>query len=116
MLTNEIYTEFCEFWAEYRPAEKYANRRSCTFGEWLKRSPPARKAMLAAVKKNSINPERNPYFWVQDYPEPVPKDWNGSRILPDEPLVRALYKGRGGLYTHRDAEMYGMQILGEFRL
>jgi len=112
MQTNEIYTEYCEFWEKYRPADKYANRRSCTFGQWMKRSRQARRAMLETVRRSSVNPERNPYFWVQDYPEPVPRDWNGSReggrMLASGEAAIAFHKGKAGVYTIADIEWYGM--------
>ena len=40
----------------------------------------------------------NPYFWVMRFPEPEPTNYNGARSFPDEPLVRAIYNGTGGLY------------------
>lgn len=114
MQINECYTEFCEFWTAYRPADKFANRRSCTFSQWLKRSPPARRAMLDQVHRCSVNPDRNPFFWVQDFPEPVPKDYNGSRefdrLILTTPLVTAEYKGKFGIYTLDDATAYNMKI------
>jgi len=114
MEINESYTQFCEFWTAYRPADKYANRRCCTFQQWLKRSPPARKAMLEHVERNTVNPDRNPFFWVQDFPDPVPKDWNGSRefdrMIQTTQLVTAEYKGKWGIYTLDDATFYGMKI------
>ena len=112
MLTNEAYTQFCEFWTAYRPADKYANRRSCTFTQWLQRSAPARNAMLQTVLRGSVNPDRNPYFWVQDYPEPVPKNLNGTtkggRMLDSGEAAIALYKGKAGVYTIEDIEWYGL--------
>ena len=55
MLTNEAYTQFCDFWTAYRPADKYANRRSCTFSQWMQRSPPARRAMLHTYRNALYN-------------------------------------------------------------
>lgn len=120
MLTNEAYTQFCDFWTAYRPADKYANRRSCTFSQWMQRSPPARRAMLRTVQHGSVNPDRNPYFWVQDYPEPVPKNYNGTReggrMLESGEAAIAIYKGKAGIYTRQEAEDFGMEIKGEFLL
>ena len=114
MLTYEIYTQFCDFWTAYRPADKYANRRSCTFSQWLQRSPPARSAMLRTALNGSVNPDRNPFFWVQDYPEPVPKDYNGTAkagsMLDNGEAAIALYKGKAGIYTLEDISLYNMQV------
>ena len=45
----------------------------------------------------------------------TPTNYNG-RALPDEPLVRAVYNGVGGLYTRAEAQLFNMQIIGEFKL
>lgn len=114
MTINQSYTAFCEFWETYRPADKYANRRSCTFAQWLKRSPPAQRAMLLHVRNHIVNPERNPFFWVQDFPEPIPKNYNGSRefdsVILTTTLVTAEYKGKYGIYTLNDAKDFNMSI------
>ena len=47
-------------------------------------------------------------------PVAQPTNYNGARSFPDEPLVRAIYNGTGGLYTRREAELYGMEIKGDF--
>jgi hypothetical protein len=53
---------------------------------------------------------------VQDFPEPQPHNLNGARSLPDEPLVRAIHNGIGGIYTRTEAQLFNMQILGDFKL
>ena len=50
----------------------------------------------------------------QQLPVAQPTNYNGARSFPDEPLVRAIYNGTGGLYTRREAELYGMEIKGDF--
>ena len=64
----------------------------------------------------------NPYFAIvnnvaeQKPAHGEPTNYNGAQSLPDEPLVRAVYNGVGGIYTRAEAEMYNMQIKGEFKL
>ena len=65
---------------------------------------------------NSEVVNENPYFWVMRFPEPQATNYNGARSLPGDPRVRAIYNGKGGLYTRREAELYNMQIVGEFKL
>ena len=36
--------------------------------------------------------------------------------MPDEALVRAIYNGIGGIYTRSEAELFNMQIKGDFVL
>lgn len=45
-----------------------------------------------------------------------PTNYNGARALPAEPLVRAIYNGMGGIYTRREAELFHMEIKGEFKI
>ena len=45
-----------------------------------------------------------------------PTNYNGARSLPSEPLVRAIYNGTGGIYTRREAELFEMDIKGDFIL
>ena len=76
--------------------------------------------MLHTVLHGSVNPDRNPFFWVQDYPEPVPKNYNGTReggrMLESGEAAIAIYKGKAGIYTRHDAEDFGMEIKGDFLL
>ena len=93
---NQLYAEFCN---------KF----------WIDRIPAARKAMLQFLNEHGV-PDKSPLFWVKDFPEPQPHNLNGARSLPDEPLVRAIYNGTGGIYTRREAELFNMQIKGDFKL
>ena len=111
-----LYIEYCEtFWRHFLDSALACDRKGVTFTQWLHRTPAARKAMSQFLADNGA-PQKNPYFWVQDFPEPQPHNLNGARSLPDEPLVRAVYNGVGGIFTRAEAELYNMQIKGEFKL
>ena len=43
-----------------------------------------------------------------------PTNYNGARSFPDEPLVIAKYGNAAGIYTLREAKLYGMQIIKPF--
>lgn len=49
-------------------------------------------------------------------PSKHPTNYNGARSLPSEPLVRAVYNGTGGIYTRQEAELFHMDIRGDFVL
>ena len=117
---NQLYAEFCnKFWIYFLGMESAAGRKTATFKHWKKRIPAARKAMLQFLNEHGA-PDKSPLFWVQDYPEPVPKDYNGSNELYSKAatceLVIALYKGVAGIYTRRDAEDFEMTIKKRFEL
>ena len=114
MNTKALYVQFCkEYWDFFLPSDLTRDRKGITFEQWLRRTPAARKAMLRYLETNGA-PQKNPFFWVQDFPEPRPHNLNGES-LPDEPLVRAKYNGVGGLYTKAEATLFNMQIIGEFK-
>ena len=112
---NQSYAEFCNtFWVHFEQS-RYGNRKSATFHVWAQHSPAARALMRQYLESNGA-PKKNPYFWVQEFNVPHPHNYNGARSFPDEPLVRAIYNGIGGIYTRREAESFNMQIKGDFVL
>ena len=112
---NAIYSDYCNlFWRHFADGA-YSNRKTVTFRQWKQRTPAARQAMLRYLEANGA-PKKNPFFWVQDFLEPEPTNYNGAHSLPDEPLVRAVYNGVGGIYTRKEAKLFNMQIKGDFTL
>ena len=111
-----LYKQFSnDLWSQFQNSEFAQGRKSATFQQWLKRSQPARIAMADFLSEHGA-PQDNPYFWVMHFPEPVPTNYNGAHSLPAVPLVRALYNGTGGIYTRADAELFRMDIKGDFVL
>ena len=100
--------------------QEFEKRAMAIWTEWrmmseAKRDAVEREISLAFISKTQ--PEHwkdNPLFFLRDFPEPEPKDYNGARLLPNEPLVIAKYNDRAGLYTRREAELFGMNILRPF--
>ena len=104
-------TEFNEFWDAYQPDEiRFPKRRAATFRAWHQRSPAARKAMLAKVKAEGAPKWKNPYFYVVDFSEPQPTNWNGRTLNPRVEYVIAKWNGAYGTYTKEDALAFGMPI------
>ena len=113
---SALYKQFSnEFWSHFQDSELAQGRKSATFQLWQNRTAATRKAMADFLTENGA-PKDNPYFWVWHFPEPQPHNLNGARSLPDEPLVRAVHNGVGGIFTRAEAELYNMQIKGEFKL
>ena len=108
--------DFEEFWQVYQPDEiRFPNRKQASYREWCNRTAPARQAILAYVKDKGAPRWKNPYFFIQDYPEPEPTNLNGAWFFPQEPLVIAKYGDVAGIYTEREAMMYNMQIVKPFK-
>lgn len=112
--------DFQDFWQAYKPDEmRFPNRRTATLGQWRTRSRAAQQAMLQYVKERGAPKWKNPYFFVQDFPEPEPKNYNGSRefeaMVATGKLVTARYNGEAGVYTEEDARRHNMTIINHLQ-
>ena len=110
--------DFNEFWDAYKVNEiRFPRRRAATFRAWNERTPAARKAMLAKVQAEGAPEWKNPYFYVTDFPEPVPYNWNGDRRIEEMmragKIVSACYKGRWGMYSIEDVQDFGLKVKNE---
>ncbi len=106
--------DFNEFWDAYQPDEnRFPRRRAATFRAWNERTPAARKAILAKVKAEGAPKWKNPYFYVADFPEPEPYNWNGDpridAMMRTGTIITAKYKGRWGMYSQEDVRDFGME-------
>ena len=102
--------DFDDFWRAYRPDEiRFPNRKQATYREWCKRVPATRQAMLTYVKDKGAPHWKNPFFFVQDFPETPPTDYNGSRTTPPEPVQIACYNGHWGMYTLTDIRTFNLK-------
>ncbi len=107
----EIIEQFNRFWRNYRVDEKlFPRRRAATLKLWIDKHPLARESMLAEVEANGGPKGKNPYFFVQEFPEPEPTNYNGRRLKPGVTYVIAKYKGAYGTYTLEEAVAFGLEI------
>lgn len=114
---NLLYAEFCnKFWIHFLGMENAQGRKTATFKHWKDRLPATRKAMLQFLNEHGA-PDKSPLFWVQDFPDPTPANYNGcNRIPTDKELFIALYKGEAGIYSRQDVEDYEMTIKKRFEI
>ena len=118
---------FTYIWALLNPQGEYKRREQACRRLWLSYDQNKQRAIYHAIRDKQrqgafVNP--NPYFAIEDnaigmaarLPFKQPTNYNGARSFPDVPLVRAIYNGVGGIYTLREAEMYRMEIKGDFEL
>ena len=101
--------DFNAFWMFFDPKPEFANRKKATWEVWKTRTPVARKSILEAAQEGAPghpgdNP--NPYFFVQDFPEPKPYWLRG-----DEPgdIVQVRYNGTYKLCTRATMELFGLE-------
>lgn len=107
----EIIEQFNRFWRLYKVDETlFPRRRAATLKLWIDKHPLARESMLAEVEANGGPKGKNPYFYVQEFAEPEPTNYNGRRLKPGVTYVIAKYKSTYGTYTLAEAEQFGMEI------
>ena len=63
--------------------------------------------MLEQVKKEGAPEWKNPYFYVQDFPEPQPEWKTGGET--DEDLVQVRYNGAYKICTRATMKLYGLE-------
>ncbi len=66
--------------------------------------------MIRKLESDGPPKEANPYFWIQDFEEPQPTNWNGRTLNPNKEYVIAKWNGAYGTYTKEDALAFGMPI------
>ena len=63
-----IVEEFNRFWELFAVNERlYPHRRACTLNLWMKMPQEKRSAIIEELEHYGPPPNRNPYFFVQDY-------------------------------------------------
>ena len=116
---------FEEFWQLLYDHGSRNYYKNDTLARWNELSPNQQQTLYNRISdkiRTGKYVDYNPLEAIHDNltraPRPLsePTNYNGVRSFPDEPLVRAIYNGTGGLYTRREAELFNMQILGKFQL
>ena len=102
--------QFEKFWKYFDPAPEFMNRRAATQMIFESRSDAARKALVEAAQEGGGHhpgDQQNPYFYVQDFPEPQPVWKTGGE--KDEDLVQVFYNGTYKICTRDTMELFGLQ-------
>ena len=106
----DMQTLFEKFWKYFAPSAEYQNRRAATQMIFEARSEAAQKALVEAAQEGGgCHPDdkQNPYFYVQDFPEPKPLWKTGGETGED--LVQVRYNGAYKICTRATMELYGLE-------
>ena len=110
-MDTEIIEQFNTFWRNYQVDERlFPRRRAATLKLWMDKPPAVREAMLKEVAANGGPKGKNPYFYVQEFAEPEPTNYNGRRLKAGVTYVIAKYKGTYGTYSLEEAKEFGMEV------
>ncbi len=100
---------FEKFWKFFNPAPEFHNRRAATQMIFEARSHAAQRAMVEAAQEGAPGhpgDEQNPYFFVQDFPEPQPVFLRGDE---GGDIVQVKYNGAYKLCHRATMELFGLE-------
>lgn len=98
---------FEKFWLWFSPSSEFQNRKAATQMIFEARSKVARDSILEAARKGiNCDGDRNPYFFVQDFPEPKPEFLRGDE---GGDIVQVRYNGAYKLCTRATMELFGLE-------
>ena len=100
---------FEKFWKFFNPAPEFHNRRAATQMIFEARSHAAQRAMVEAAQEGAPGhpgDNQNPYFFVQDFPEPQPIFLRGDE---GGDIVQVKYNGTYKLCTRATMELFGLE-------
>lgn len=104
-----MQTIFDKFWNLYDVAPEFQNRRAATQMIFEARSIAAQQEMIAALEQNpNMKGSPNPYFFVQDFPEPKPLWLRGDE---GGDIVQVRYNGAYKLCTRATMELFGLEFV-----
>jgi len=104
-----MQTDFEKFWFYFKPSAEYQNRRAAAQMIFEARSEAARKAIIEAAQEGGgchPDDQQNPYFYVQDFPEPQPIFLRGDE---GGDIVQVRYNGAYKLCTRATMELFGLE-------
>ena len=105
---------FEKFWKLFSPAPEFHNRYGATKIAFERRSEAAQRAMMEAAQEGAPGhpgDNTNPYFFVQDFPEPEPTWLRGDEDLQ---IVQVRYNGAFKLCSREDAQLFNLQIVRQW--
>ena len=105
---------FEKFWKFFNPAPEFHNRYGATKIAFEQRSEVAQRAIVEAAQEGAPGhpgDNQNPYFFVQDFPEPQPVFLRGDE---GGDIVQVKYNGTYKL-CHRDTmELFGLEWIRDW--
>ena len=105
----DMQTDFEKFWNLFSPPAEYQNRRAATQMLFEARSEAAQQAIIEAAQEGAPGhpgDQQNPYFFVQDFPEPQPVFLRGDE---GGDIVQVKYNGAYKLCHRETMELFGLE-------
>jgi hypothetical protein len=108
--------DFLTFWKLFNPAPEFANRKIATAKIFDEATKAKQIALLRSLPfREGEGVGLNPYFYVNNFPEPTPTNLNGtlqgSEMLNANQAKTAFYDGKWGLYSLEDIKLFNLKTL-----
>jgi hypothetical protein len=108
--------DFLTFWKLFNPAPEFANRKIATAKIFDEATKAKQIALLRSLPfREGEGVGLNPYFYVNNFPEPTPTNLNGtlqgSEMLNANQAKTAFYDGKWGLYSLEDIQLFNLKTL-----
>ena len=108
--------DFLTFWKLFNPAPEFANRKIATAKIFDEASKAKQIALLRSLPfREGEGVGLNPYFYVNNFPEPTPTNLNGTlqgaEMLNANQAKTAFYDGKWGLYSLEDIQLFNLKTL-----
>jgi hypothetical protein len=102
--------KFNDLWSLMQVDEhRWPNRYAATFTIWRTRSRAAQEGMLEKAEGGIGT--KNPFFFVQDFPDPQPVFLKGNE---DGDLVQVKYNGLFKICTRATMEFFGLEYVRDW--
>lgn len=105
---------FEKFWKFFNPAPEFHNRYGATKIAFEQRSEVAQQAIVEAAQEGAPGhpgDNQNPYFFVQDFPEPQPVFLRGDE---GGDIVQVRYNGTYKLCHRATMELFGLEWIRDW--
>lgn len=108
--------DFLTFWKLFNPAPEFANRKIATAKIFDEATKAKQIALLRSLPfREGEGVGLNPYFYVNNFPEPTPTNLNGTlqgaEMLNANQAKTAFYDGKWGLYSLEDIQLFSLKTL-----
>ena len=108
--------DFLTFWKLFNPAPEFANRKIATAKIFDEATKAKQIALLRSLPfREGEGVGLNPYFYVNNFPEPTPTNLNGTlqgaEMLNTNQAKTAFYDGKWGLYSLEDIQLFNLKTL-----
>lgn len=104
-------------WPALDPAKKFRSRHRACMAAWLEMADLKRQAVWRTLQEEEPTQDRNPLFFLQDFPDPAPHYLTGREMenawRDGKSVVQVKVGDRYKVVTQSDAALFQLEIVRE---